>query len=357
MILKIEDLVETTDSVEPISTKYKTVTVESASNAASITFDVEEEPAIFSCSLVESVTPSSTANIFNVIYDGTTVYGMYFNNSTTAYATTYSYNYSNGKLTITCSDSSKGVFGSGLSYKLFYVCGAKPTTQSASHVPASGMTSGSFSITGQPKAFICQMVTDVALSQYHRTSYVIFDGTDTYGLEFHNSIVYSNSSWTWNYNNGTLTITSTSTSVGGYFHNPGDYKLIAIYDGEETPGVEGNSNKFLRGDGTWATVNVEGSGAKVYNAVIGTSWTENSDTGAKIQTVSIDGVLASHTGKLDVVYNGNDTSDSYATFVEAQNQFLEYITNGYAETVNGGVKFTIFGDANTVEIPFILEVV
>jgi hypothetical protein len=114
----------------------------------------------------------------------------------------------------------------------------------------------------------------------------------------------------------------------------------------------GDNEKFLKGDGTWA----ESKGSRVFYGAIGTTWTENEDTGIKTQMVSISGLTADHTGKLDVIYDGDNSSESYATFVEVQNQFLEYITNGFAETIDNGVKFTIFGDPNTVEIPFILEV-
>lgn len=95
---------------------------------------------------------------------------------------------------------------------------------------------------------------------------------------------------------------------------------------------------------------------KSYTATIGTTWTEDSDTGVKTQSVAIPGVLATHTAKVDHAYTGSGTSDDYAAFVEAENQYLTYITNGYAETYNGGVKFTIFGDANTVSIPIVVEV-
>ena len=98
-------------------------------------------------------------------------------------------------------------------------------------------------------------------------------------------------------------------------------------------------------------------GAEVYTATIGTSWTENEDTGVKSQTVSIDGVTAEHTAKIDHLYTGNGSSESYATFVEEENQYLEFITNGYAETVTGGITFYIFGDVNTVNIPIVVEVV
>lgn len=98
------------------------------------------------------------------------------------------------------------------------------------------------------------------------------------------------------------------------------------------------------------------SSVKTYTATIGTTWTEDSNTGVKTQSVAIPGVLASHTATVDHVYTGNGTSDDYAAFVEAENQYLTYITNGYAETYDGGIKFTIFGDANTVSIPIVAEV-
>lgn len=99
-----------------------------------------------------------------------------------------------------------------------------------------------------------------------------------------------------------------------------------------------------------------GASSKTYTAIIGTTWTEDSNTGVKTQNVAIPGVLASHTAKVDHVYTGNGTSEDYAAFVEAENQYLNCITNGFAETYNGGIKFTIFGDANTVPIPIVAEV-
>lgn len=98
------------------------------------------------------------------------------------------------------------------------------------------------------------------------------------------------------------------------------------------------------------------SSVKTFTTTIGTTWAENEDTGVKSQNVSIPGVLAKHTAKVDHAYTGDGTSDGYAAFVEAENQYLTCITNGYAETYNGGITFYIFGDANTVSIPIIVEV-
>ena len=98
------------------------------------------------------------------------------------------------------------------------------------------------------------------------------------------------------------------------------------------------------------------SSAKTFTATIGTTWTENADTGVKSQSIAIAGVLAKHTAKVDHAYTGDGTSDGYAAFVEAENQYLTCITNGYAETYNGGITFHIFGDAPTVSIPIVVEV-
>lgn len=98
------------------------------------------------------------------------------------------------------------------------------------------------------------------------------------------------------------------------------------------------------------------SSVKTYTATIGTTWVEDSDTGVKTQNVAIAGIKAANTATVDHVYTGAGTSDDYAAFVEAENQYLNCITNGYAETYNGGIKFTIFGDANTVAIPIVAEV-
>ena len=102
---------------------------------------------------------------------------------------------------------------------------------------------------------------------------------------------------------------------------------------------------------------IEGqSSSKVYYATIGTNWTEDETTGVKSQPIAIEGVLASHTAKVDHVYTGDGSAGSYTTFVEEETQFLNYITNGFAKTYDGGITFCIFGETNTVDIPVIVEV-
>ena len=100
-----------------------------------------------------------------------------------------------------------------------------------------------------------------------------------------------------------------------------------------------------------------GGGGTLYTATIGTTWSENPTTGIKYQEVAISGIKSTDDAQIDHVFTGSDTSDDYKTFVEAENQYLTCITNGYAETIDGAVKFVIFGDAPTVEIPIAVKVV
>lgn len=96
--------------------------------------------------------------------------------------------------------------------------------------------------------------------------------------------------------------------------------------------------------------------SKTYYATISTNWTEDTTTGVKSQSIAIDGVLANHTAKVDHVYAGDGSAESYTAFVEEETQFLNYITNGFAKTYDGGITFYIFDAANTVNIPVIVEV-
>ena len=120
-----------------------------------------------------------------------------------------------------------------------------------------------------------------------------------------------------------------------------------------------NANTTLEADTVQEAITElsERKGAAVYTATIGTNWTENADTGVKTQDVAIAGILASHNAKVDTLFNGADSLEDYGVYVAAQNQYLDFITNGHGKTYDGFIRFTIYGDANTVNIPIIVEVV
>lgn len=139
------------------------------------------------------------------------------------------------------------------------------------------------------------------------------------------------------------------------FLNKGTAAGLATQTSLNSVSTVANNAKTTADEAKAAIENVAGS--TIYTATIGTSWTENEDTGVKVQTVAISGIKASHTAKLDHSSASiNGTSDGYAQFVEEENQYLTCITNGYAETVAGGIKFYIFGDAPTIAIPIVVEV-
>ena len=97
-------------------------------------------------------------------------------------------------------------------------------------------------------------------------------------------------------------------------------------------------------------------GSAFHIATIGTEWESDAETGVKFQTVAVKDMTAEMNALVGAVNTHERTSDGYALYVEEHNQFLEFITNGYAETVEGGIVFCIFGDANTINIPILVEV-
>lgn len=145
---------------------------------------------------------------------------------------------------------------------------------------------------------------------------------------------------------------ATKTEAQGYVttHNESDAAHPDIREALEGKASLGTDGKVP------ASQLPEISSVKTYTATIGTAWVEDENTGVKTQSVAIAGVTAQNTALVDHAYTGAGTSDDYAAFVEAENQYLNCITNGYAETYDGGIKFTIFGDANTVAIPIVAEV-
>lgn len=103
---------------------------------------------------------------------------------------------------------------------------------------------------------------------------------------------------------------------------------------------------------------IEAKQQQYFTGSIGANWSEDSETGVKSQSVGIVGIMGKDNVCIDHDITSVDgTSEGYSAFVEEENQFLDLITNGYAETYDGGVTFYIFGDAPTVSIPIVVEVV
>lgn len=95
----------------------------------------------------------------------------------------------------------------------------------------------------------------------------------------------------------------------------------------------------------------------VVDTTIGTSWTEDSTTGAKYQTITVTGATAARDARVGVRFASAKTSAGFTEYANQRNQFNQYICNGFAETGEDIVTFWIFGDANTVNIPITVEVI
>lgn len=159
--------------------------------------------------------------VVSVAYDGTSFYGMditteMVNNSG------FTQSYSNGTLTVTATSAS---FWAN-EYKLVYSYGGSAEATKEVQV-GSGATSITFTgLTDEPQYFICIFTSTFSTSSgYQRVVEVVYDGDSTYGHAMDSSAKLQ-TSWSYTYNNGSLTISSIGTNNGGYFHQPGYYKLI-----------------------------------------------------------------------------------------------------------------------------------
>lgn len=119
--------------------------------------------------------------------------------------------------------------------------------------------------------------------------------------------------------------------------------MAIIIDGVKVAGLNNNVQNFM----------------KVYEAVISASnWTYYAELGIKEQIVPVANIISSNTARVDHANSSIDgTLNGYTRYVDEENEYLKYITNGYAETVNGGIKFVIFDEQNTIDIPIVIEVI
>jgi len=112
--------------------------------------------------------------------------------------------------------------------------GGGVTIASATASTSSNTTSISFSVSGNPTAFMCMLDQQSSLGSTRYVIGVTYDGTTvrgTWGYSSSNTryAYYSNSYFSKSYNNGTLTITTSSSTNGGYFRSGYTYRLIYAY--------------------------------------------------------------------------------------------------------------------------------
>lgn len=203
-----------------------TATPVSASSSISFTGLGGEPTSFYVVSAADLATGASPYKTAAVVYDGTDVIGQTITNTNNAQVsydnTNFSYTYNSGTLTITGS-----TYFQANQYKLVYTYGGSSANIGTDDVQVgSGATSITFTgLSEEPSCFSCIFKSNFATSTgYTRTIVVVYDGTNTYGMEM-GSGALATSNWSYTYNSGSLTISSQSTSAGGYFHQPGYYQL------------------------------------------------------------------------------------------------------------------------------------
>ena len=99
----------------------------------------------------------------------------------------------------------------------------------------SNATSITFSnLKDEPEYFSCIFKSNFGTtSGSQRVIEVVYDGTNTYGLEMDSGAKYSNTHWTHTYSEGSLTITSSGSNAGGYFYTPGNYQLTYAFGSDK----------------------------------------------------------------------------------------------------------------------------
>lgn len=257
------------------SANIGTADVQVGSGATSISFTgLPDEPSYFSVAFKSDFgTSSGYQRVITVVYDGSTTYGLAMDSSAHA-ATSWSYTYNNGTLTVSSQGTNAGgYFHQPGYYQLTYGIGGtveidiqplsvttngtyqqsgvaySPVTVNVSGGGGSSVETKSYtnndntatsiqftSLKGTPIAWFVRCATQMQSSSttYYYVSNMRYNGTNVYGNAFRmgstRQVTVVTSGYSYTYNNGTLTLTSSGnrTTAPGSFYN-GSYELTYIY--------------------------------------------------------------------------------------------------------------------------------
>lgn len=211
--------------------------IELGDNAQTINVEVEGEPKAF----IMTNWGSTYAGLLMVVGDSSGCHGVYSAQSTRQhnYTSDFTVSYSNGTLTITAPNVTYFMDGG---YSMVYYYGSGTLTfRTTSFSPGSGVTTATFTdanLTAVPAFYATMLESQVNNESYRRVACytnacIGYDGNNDpeqtpLGMSFFSSsVTNTTSSFTVSYNNG-LVINSGGTNAGGYFHNPGTYKLYYL---------------------------------------------------------------------------------------------------------------------------------
>lgn len=83
-------------------------------------------------------------------------------------------------------------------------------------------------------------------------------------------------------------------------------------------------------------------------------WIEES-SGIKKQHVQIEGIY--ETNNVFIKHDAESIDVSGRDlFIQEEEEYINYIANGYAKTCNGGIDFYIFDEPNTIDVPIVVKI-
>ena len=209
-----------------------TVTASITSRGRTLSFqNIPKKPSLFFIIPNGNTTLNSTYQyITNIVYDGSSMFGVYSNKTTATAATTgFSHSYSGTTLSVTATTP---YFYANLQYQLVYVIQpeqyAKDTIQTVSTTVTTRDRTISFSgLSSDPRAFVIVPTTNTTLNgSYQYSNNIVYNGSQLSQIYSNTTTATRQTSYiSKSYNNGTLTVTLSNTP---YFYANGTYKLIAV---------------------------------------------------------------------------------------------------------------------------------
>lgn len=207
------------------------------SSSLSITNLAGEPKSFYLMSLKNLSVPSSgqSAVVVSVASDGTSVNASanILTNASQVNAGYVESHYLDNTLFL----SSSGANFNDDDYVFIYSYGGTAANVDTKEVQVgSGATSITFTgLEDEPEYFSLVFSSSFGTSSgYQRVITLGSYNGDIVGMEFDSSAKFSDAHWSYTYNNGTLTITSQGTNAGGYFHQPGYYKLTYAISGDQS---------------------------------------------------------------------------------------------------------------------------
>lgn len=203
-----------------------TATLAAAANSIAFT-GLAGEPRAF---IVECPSGNAANTVLAMLGDSSGAHGVHTTGTQHNYSAGYTFAFSNGTLTVTAPTGIS--FGAGQHTLRFFYGSGTLTFRQTTVAPGSGVTAVTFTdaaLTELPALYAVFLETAVNSESYRRVASVTGadDGLKTARTFASQTIYDTTANFSQSYNNG-LYVNSGGTNSGGYFHNPGTYRLYFL---------------------------------------------------------------------------------------------------------------------------------